>query len=262
MRKRDTGQVAAFLTIAALLGGCGTASTAGQSVAATTRTTPKALAPGTAGSFTVTPAVAAIGQTLTYSGRGCPPNAQVQALTPSSGLILPFIKPAPDGSWSATTIVGDESPIGAVTLTAACVVPPSNTAGHYTPVKVRLSTYRHLAVQPSIFVRPGETLTVTAIGSCSISPPGSAMIVSLQATNSSPTAAPPFVPLTLDSSGVWSGPFVVPPSTLPGSYLLNGVCQDRGYYAAFTPLAITVLARNVPMQPTPPAVGHQIPATR
>ncbi len=269
----DSWQAALVLILAAagFLAACGASSTTGRqsvgattpstsktvtSIGATTSTThPTILAPGTAGSFAASPTVVAIGQSITLTGHGCPPEDRVEAGPPSGW--GGQIRPRADGSWSITSVVGDQSDIGVVHLFATCVN-RQGYAGHYSTITVQVSTYRHLEVQPSTFVHPGDTLTVTAIGSCSVF----AMNVGLFKKSGGFVPGQQWQVLKMDPAGVRSGPFVVP-ATTPGSYFLKADCEDRGYYAAFTPLPVTVLAANVPIpRPGVPAVGREIPVTR
>jgi hypothetical protein len=165
-----------------------------------------------------------------------------------------------DGSWSATGVVPDNSPVGDnVPAYADCIV--EQHVFKYAPLSLRVTTYRHLEVEPGTLVHPGDTLTVTAVGSCGIGD-GFSMSVGLRKEDgdSLPGYTDQF--LTRAPDGIWSGPYVVPTIAFPGSYDLVGGCQDRGSGVGFNPVRITVLAAGVSTPQLPPSGnGSQIPET-
>ena len=271
--KRSSGRWLApvMLSIGMLSSGCGVA-TNGQSVGATTPTTHKAppaattttttpiLVPGAAGTFSALPTFAAIGQWITYSGTGCAPTNQVQVLAPDR--LLTNITPDVHGTWRVRAAVPDTAAIGDVKITAICLT-PKGYAGHYTPVVVNITSSRRLVVEPAT-AHAGDTVNVTAVGSCNITP--FAMQLELAGPDGVPLANQQDQALTLGPDGVWSGPFVVPAIAVPGPYVVVADCQTRGASYGFTPAAITVLAAGEPLPSTAPTASSaptgKIPITR
>ena len=281
-----TRHLAAMLVSATLLAGCGVnASTDGQSVGATTANTTKTstskprpaktttttqpiLVPGTKRSLVASPAVVAIGQTLTVSGAGCPFGGRVQELSPAGFSVN--VKPIADGTWSVTATVPDNSGIGTLPVTAVCFGPKLSAAEPYTPVEVQVTTYRHLEVQPGTTVHPGTTLTITAVGGC----PGpnapaetfSDPEVYINFTKDNRADAGVQQQVLQRGSSTPTGSLFVPAQLAPGAYLLSAECDDNedrkvdGYY---TPVPITVVATGVALpQPSEVPAAREIPVTR
>ena len=248
-----------------LASGCGVADN-GQSVGATTPTTLKSarastattttpiLVPGTAGSVTVSPTSVSIGQRLTISGKGCTTN-QVQIAI--GGGLLTNIRPDAQGSWTTTFTVGDAGEVGDVKVEAICIT-RKGYAAHYATAVLHISTYRHLDVDPTT-AHAGDTLNVTAVGSCNIGP--SVMFLELAGPDGVPLTNQQGQPLSESADGVWSGAFVVPSIAAPGPYLIAADCQGRGASYGFMPAPITVLATNEPLPTTAPTSTPQIPIT-
>lgn len=190
-------------------------------------------------SFRANPTTVAIGQTITFSGAGCPAGAHAQVLGP--------VEPKEaiarsDRTWSETTVIPDESRIGAVPAFATCETGPT-AAPAYTPITLNVTTYRHLDAQPSASVRPGSTLTLTAIGKCPDRPSNSVFVVLSHADHEAGGVMR--TALVAKPDGNWSGPFTVPTRILPGSYFLIASCEGfRTTGVAYTPLPISVLGAN------------------
>lgn len=243
------------LTLCALLAGCNAASapskqTVGSSIAAravgtrsrqSTRGSSVALGElpsfWTPGSFKASPSTVAIGHTVTFSGAGCPAGADAQVVAPvAAGPVIT----RPDRTWSVTAIIPEDSQVGSVPAYATCATPP-NTVTAYTPISLNITTYRRLDARPSTVARPGATLILTAIGSCPYSPYNS-VDVELYDTKHEPSAGATSVQLVAAPHGNWSGPFTVPTSAPPGSYLLVANCEGfRTFAAGYMPLPINVL---------------------
>jgi hypothetical protein len=199
------------------------------------------------GSFHAYPTTVAIGQTVTFSGAGCPAGASAQVVAPAAR--NPVITGS-DRTWSVNAVVPDDSRIGAVPAFATCETRP-NTATAYTPITLNVTTFRHLNAQPSTRVRTGTTLTITAIGDCPYSPSNSVDVALYDAHHQA--EGDTRTQLIVASDGKWSGPFTVPTSLAAGSYFLVANCEGfRSFGAGYTPLPISVLG-----------AGHrEIPATR
>ena len=123
-----------------------------------------------------------------------------------------------DRTWSATVIIPDQSQVGDVPAYATCETSPESVTA-YTPITLNVTTPRHLEVQPGGAVRPGTTLSVTAIGTCPGSPGNSVVVGLLDAKQRGVDDVS--VPLVVGGDGNWSGRFVLPGELAPGSYVLG-----------------------------------------
>jgi len=238
------------LTVVAtgVVAGCGRdKSTAPQTGRPTSSVSPRATRHALPRKFVVSPTRLKIGLRVTFAGTGCPADARVSAAVGGGSIahgVSESITPRPDGSWSATAIVDDSTPLGTQHAEASCVTAASSEhIFGYKPVRVEVSTFRTLHVVSDSPVRPGTTLTLTQTGGC---PSGDALAV-LQTRGTNRFSVEPVGGGTAsdfrpDPAGNWRGTLRVPTNIAPGTYELNVTCAgpSRSLNAWYPIVSVTV----------------------
>jgi hypothetical protein len=175
------------------------------------------------------------------SGTGCPPADQVATNLAGTA------DPDAEGNWSVTARVPDNIPPQEQSATAVCWKRADHsTVFEYFPVSVTATTARKLRIGPSSSVRRGATLTVTPSAPCPATTPGGSVSLVLQTPDQGHYNVDPIVPgdgayVNVGANGSWSARIHIAPSTTPGSYVLNAVCEwSRSYTAFYAYAPVTV----------------------
>lgn len=193
--------------------------------------------------FTMSPARLMVGRAVRLSGTDCPRDDHV--LTDYGGA-----SPRPDGSWSMTAVVDQESLIGAVLVGAECV---SGTAKDevfaYRPIRTVVDTFRHLRVSPDPVPAGTTTLTVDSVGPCPAGSGSSGGATAGYWAQVDLTKYPGRIPLVSADSvqqyvsdREWSAVVSVPGGLGAGRYTITATCEiQRLFLGYYRPLTIAVV---------------------